>query len=69
MVDVCVLDVRASRWAADGRFAALNLIFAVEEIAMLAHNMVRGLTVISEASRSDLTKAAVMQKVKEAVFQ
>lgn len=35
MVEVCVFDVRASRWAADGRAAAQNLIVAVEEITML----------------------------------
>lgn len=60
MVEVCILDVRASRWAADGRSAALNLIVAVEEIVMLARSMVGVLTVISEASGSNLTKAAVM---------
>ena len=70
MVEVCILDVTASRWAADGRSAALNLIVAVEETVMLACSMVGVLTVISKASGSNLTKkAAVTQKLKEAVFQ
>lgn len=69
MVEVCVLDVKASRWAADGRSAALNLILGVEEIVMITCNLVRVLTVISEASGSNLTKVAAMQNVKAAVFQ
>jgi len=57
MAEVCILDVRASRWAADGRSAALNLILAVEEIVRLACSMVGVLTVISEAIRKQPNKS------------